>query len=481
MRPEFNLDIDWNMDGTYDSLDNGSMMNSLRIRRGKRNVIKPNGDGFEEDETGQMITSLVDLHDWYDPSVNADVGAGKYFRLRVNVPSGQTFDLIAGKLNEPVITEGRGVRRVQLNGDDGWNTLRDQTNRVNIELQENLYGDDAMNLLLDEIGWTSLWGRDLSGGVDLHQYWYADNKSAATALYDLAFSEMGKLWIAGDGKVTFRNRHFVDTSLFTITDDDVYLGSVKVLEPWDVVRNSIRVTAKRCDLQPAVELWKAIEIIRLNPGETRDDIFASYTYNGESVIATNIIPPVAGVDYIANTESDASGVNVTADFTITATPFSGAAKLSVQNTGSLAGYLILNRLRGDALTTKSETSEFNDSVSQGRYQIRSLDISYDWIQNINAARAIARHLKSTLAYPRKVISFQMADHPDKQFAMDLGKQVDVNFASKGIAGAYRIYYLEHQWADMAGLVTRSTFYAEPIESLDNYWILPAQIPFKVPF
>lgn len=476
------LDVDWNMDGTYDSLNNGDMMTSLRIRRGRRTVIKPNGDGFEEDEAGQMITSLVDLHDWYDPMVNTDLGAGKYFRLRVNTPSGETFTLITGKLSEPVVTEGRGKRRVQLSGSDGWDTLRDQTNRVNIALQEDLYGDEAMNLLLDQIGWTTLWGRDLSGGVDLHQYWYAQDKSAASALYDLAFSEMGNLWIAGDGKVTFRNRHFVDTSLFTITDNDVQLGSLKILEPWEVVRNSIRVTAKNRVLQPAVELWSSIEIIRLGPGEVRDDIFASYTYNGEGVIGTNIIAPVAGVDYVANTESDGSGVNITASFSVVATPFSSAAKLTVQNNhASYAGYLIVNKLRGDALTTRSETSEFNDSVSQGRYQIRSLDLTYEWIQNINAARAIARHLKNTLAYPQKIISFQLADNPDKQFAMDLGRQVDVNFESKGIVGTYRVYYLEHQWADAAGLVTRSTFYLEPVASLDNYWILPAQIPFKVPF
>jgi len=477
----FKLDIDWNMDGAYDSLNNGSMMTSLRIKRGKRYVIKPNGDGFEEDESGTMITSLVDLNDWYDTNINADIGAGKYFRLQVDAPSGATFDLITGKINEPVITEGRGTRRMQLNGEDGWSTLRDQTNRVNIELQEDLYGDDAMDLLLDAIGWPTLWGRDLSGGVDLHQYWYAVDKSAATALYDLAFSEMGKLWVAGDGMITFRNRHHVQPSLFTITDNDVYLGSVKVLEPWEVVRNAIRVTAREKEIQPVVELWRSIDIVRLTPGEVRDDIFASYTYNGESVFGTNIIQPVAGEDYVANTESDGSGVDITADFSVTATPFSTASKLTAENTGSTAGYLITNKLRGDALTTNSQTSEFNDSVSQGKYQIRSLDINYEWIQNVNAARAIARNLKNTLAYPKKYISFQLVDNPDKQFAMDLGKQVDVAITSKGITGTYRIYYLEHQWVDMAGLVTRSTFYLEPVESLDNYWILPARIPFKVPF
>lgn len=482
MRPVFTLDVDWNMDGTYDSLDNGRMMTSLRIRRGKRNMIRPSGDGFEEDEGGTMITSLVDLYDWYDPFANTDIGAGKYFRLRVQTPSGETFSLITGKINEPVISEGRGARRAQINGNDGWNTLRDQTNRVNIALQEDLYGDEAMDLLLDAIGWTTLWGRDLSGGVDLHQYWYATDKSAATALYDLAFSEMGKLWIAGDGKVTFRNRHFVDSSLFTITDNDVYLGSVKVLDPWEVVRNSIRVTAVNHEIQSVVQLWSSIEIIRLGAGEVRSDIFATYTYNGESVIGTNIIAPVAGVDYVANTESDGSGANVTANVSVTATPFSSAAKMTFQNNGAVIAYLIVNKLRGDALIANNESSESNDTTSQSRYQVRSLDVSYDWIGNVNMARAFARHLKDTLAYPAKVISFQLIDKPDKQFAMDLGKQVDVNIESKGIVGTYRVYYLEHEWTDAAGLATRSTFYLEPsVASLDNYWILPAQIPFKVPF
>lgn len=481
MASQFKLNIDWNMDGAYDAQDNGAFLDGLRMKRGKRYIIRPNGDGFEEEETGQMVSTLVDLNDWYDPFANPDIGAGKFFNLQVETPSSQMFDLISGKINEPVITEGRGTRRVQLVGEDGWSVLRDQKNRVNIALQQDIYGDEAMDLLLNVIGWPALWGRDLAGGVDLHQYWWADDKNAATALFDLAFSEMGKLWIAGNGALTFRNRHFVDTSLFTITDNDVYLGSVKVLEPWEVVRNSIRVTAKNRVIVPAVELWKSIDILRLTPGEIRSDIFAEFTYNGERVLGTNIIQPVAGVDFIANTNADGTGVNLTSFFSVTATPFSTAAKMTAQNNGSLAGYLLLNKLRGDALTTRSQTSEFNDMTSQGRYLIRSLDVAYEWIQNVNAARAIARHLKNTLAFPKKYISFQMADNPEKQFAMNLGAQVDVNIASKGISGIYRVYYFEHQWADKAGLVTRTNVVMEPVPALGDYWIVPHKVPMRVPF
>ena len=480
--PKFALEIDWDNDGFFDGRNDGLLLNSLRIKRGKRYIIRPSGEGFEEDETGQMIGTLLDIDDWYDPFVNTDIGAGKYFRLRVRTPSDQLFPIIAGKISEPVITEGRGVRRVQLMGDDGWGTLRDQRNRVNIALQEDIYGDTAMNLLLDAIGWPSTWGRDIDDGEDLHQYWWADNKSAATALFDLAYSEMGRLWIAGDGKITFRNRHYVDASLFTVTDDDVYLGSLKVLEPWDVVRNSIRVTAKQREVVPDVQLWQALDVLRLTAGEARSDIFAEFTYNANSVQATNIIQPVPYVDYEANTNTDGTGVDLTPFWSVIAYPFSTAANMVVANNGSLAGYLLMNKLRGDALTTQSQTTESNDTASQKLYGIRSLDLTYEWIQNMPAARAIARHLKNKLAFPKKYISFDIKDNPDKQFALNLGTQVDVNITSKGISGTYRVYYFEHQWADAAGLATRTTVVMEPVDvALGDYWIVPSQVPMKVPF
>jgi hypothetical protein len=480
-RPLFALEVDWDNDLFFDGQNDGLLMNSLRVRRGKRYVIRPNGDGFEEDETGKMVVTLLDVNNKYDPFVNTNIGAGKYFRLKVHTPGDQFMPLIAGKLNEPVIDEGRGIRRVQLIGEDGWNTLRDQNNRVNIKLQENIHGDEAMNFLLDTIGWTNLWGRELDRGVDLRRYWFADRKSAASALHDLAFSEMGKLFIAADGKLTFHNRHHIHTSAFTISDEDVFLGSLKVIEPWDVVRNSIRVTAKQREIQPTVELWRAIESIRLTPGEKRDDIFANYTFNGEDVLGTNIVQPVAGVDYLANTNADGTGVDITSDFEVSAYPFSTAAKMSIKHSGSLAGYLTLNRLRGDALTTNRETSEFNDSASQNIYQIRSLDIDYEWIGNIHAARAIARHLKDKLAFPRKHIGFQMRNNPEKQFALDLGVQVDVDIASRGISGIFKVYYLEHQWSDAAGMVTRTDVMLEPVEESGDYWVVPSQIPMRVPF
>jgi hypothetical protein len=397
----------------------------------------------------------------------------------VRTPSDQVFDLMAGTIGEPVIESGRGTPRVQLSGEDGWGLLRDQRNRVSVSFQQNIYGDDAMNLLLDKIGWPRAWGRDLAQGVDRHPFWWADDKSAAQALFDLAFSEMGKIWIAGDGSLTFRNRHFVDTSIFTITDDDVYLGSLKVLEPWDVVRNSIRVTATVPTLQEGIIVWQSLEVIRLTAGESYEK-FVDFTYNGSSVAVESLINPEAGFDYIANTNADGTGVNITAAISIDIDLFSTNGKMTVRNNGSQAGYILVPlTIRGNAMTSQQTTSEFESDASKQRYGTRSLDISYPWTHNENIARYIARRLRDRLSFPGKYLSFTMKANPDKQFAMDLGKQVDVSIVSKGISGTFRVYFVRGQWTDPAGLNTNTDVILEPVEDRGDVWTVPDTVPMVV--
>ncbi len=480
-RPRFALEVDWDQDGFFDGRNDGALMNSLRLKRGRRFVITPNGDAFEEDETGQLTATLVDEERWYDPYINVNIGAGRLFRLNVRTPSDQVFDLMAGVINAPIFAEERGVPKVQISGEDGWSLLRDQRSRVSIGLQENIYADEAMQLLLDKVGWPRTWARDFNGGVDLHQYWWADNNSAAKALFDLAFSEMGQVWIAGNGALTFRNRHLVDTSLFTISDADVFLGSLQTLQPWEVVRNSVRVTANPREQQTDVELWRSLDVIRLIAGETYEK-FVDFTYNNTSVPAITITQPLAGVDYVCNTNSDGTGVDITSSFSVDVYAFSTTGKVTIKNNGSSAGYVLYPlKIRGNALTVKSTTSEFENSASIDLYGTRSLDLNYEWIQNEKAAKAFARFLCTSLAYPKKHLKFQMVSNPDKQFALDLGSQVDVDIVSKGISGTYRVYYLQHQWVDRGGMVTRTDVQLEPIDSRSDYWILPKQIPMKVAF
>lgn len=478
-RPRFALEIDWNNDGYFDGRNDAVLANSLAWERGRRYVITPNGDGFEEDMTGKLIASLLDTGNWYDPFTNSDIGAGRLFRLHVRTPSDNYFDLMAGTIDEPVYQAGRGVPKVQINGNDGWGFLRDQRNRVNIDLQSNIYGNESMILLLDKIGWPRTWGHDLGQGIDQHPYWWADDKSAAKALHELAFSEMGKIYLAANGAMSFRNRHYVGTSIFTITDVDVHLGSIKVMEPWEVVRNSVRVEARPRTLQTGVELWRSIEAIRLVPGASYEK-FIDFTYLGESVPVQSVITPAAGVDYTANTQIDGSGIDMTASIGVAVDYFSTRGKLTLQNNGSQAAYVLVPfKIRGSGLTVSVNQFQFEDDASIKKDGVRSLDLSYEWVQNENVARYMARKLRDRLSTPKKHLEFEMRGNFDKQFALDLGTQVDVNITSKGISGTYRVYYLKSQWSDVAGISTRTQVLLEPVETAAGVWVVPTTVPMVV--
>lgn len=481
-RNRFALNIDWNNDGFFDGRNDAVFANALSWERGRRYVITSDGSGFEEEMTGKMLCTLLDSDGFYDPFGNTDIGAGRLFRLSVRTPSGTVHALMAGMLGEPGYTAGRGRARLQINGEDGWGFLRDQKNRANVELQQSIAGDTAMDYLLDSAGWPRTWGRDLGAGQDVHPYWWAENKSTAKAMHDLAFSELGRIWIAGNGAMAFRNRHVQDTSAFTITDDDVYLGSLRVVEPWDVVRNSVRVESIQRTQQSDIELWRSIEAIRLTPGATYEK-FIDFTYNGEAVPVVSLTAPEAGVDYTANTAIDGGGLDMTSSIGVTVEYFSTRGKLTLVNNGSNAGYVLVPFvIRGSGLVRTSNQVQYESDASIQKYGVRSLDISYEWIHNENVARYIARRLRDRLSTPKRYLEFEMRANvdPDKQFGLDLGTQVDVDIVSKGVSGTYRVMYLRGAWADAAGITSRLQVMLEPVEDvLADLWVVPTTVPMVV--
>lgn len=478
-RPRFTLEIDWDQDGFFDGRNDAIWANALAWERGRRFTITTNGDGFEEEMTGKLMATIVDTENWYDPYSNPLLGAGKLFRLKVHTPSDMYFDLMAGTINEPVYQTGRGVPRVQISGEDGWGFLRDQRNRATIDLQENIYADEAMHLLLDAVGWARAWGRDIGDGQDVHPFWWADDKSPSKALHELAFSEMGRVWMSANGSLAFRNRHVYEDPTITIRDAEVHYGSVKTLEPWDVVRNSVRVEARPRELVSNVELWRSIDAVRLVPGE-RYEKFVDFTYNGSAAPVKAITQPVAGSDYIANTQIDGSGVNITAAISATVDFFSTRGKLTLRNNGSQAGYVLVPlKIRGDALAMTTTSFESVDEESVRTYGTRSLDLQYEWVQNVNLARYMARKLMLRYAQPKKHLEFEIRANPDLQFALDLGTVFEADLTSQGIAGNYRVYALRSQWADKAGMSTRTVVQAEPVESPSGLWTVPGTVPVIV--
>jgi len=105
---------------------------------------------------------------------------------------------------------------------------------------------------------------------------------------------------------------------------------------------------------------------------------------------------------------------------------------------------------------------------------------YPWVDNTNYASYFARRLRSQYAPTQKHLAFAMKTTPDKQFALDLGTQVDVNLTTVGITGTYRVYYVRGQWTNAAGSNTLLEVQLEPVTTpAANLWTVPHTIPMVV--
>jgi hypothetical protein len=488
-KPRYGLDIDWDMDGQYDGRNDGMLVADFSVERGRRYYINNDGKGFEQEDTGRFSVQLVDEDRVYDPyntssPLYPNVGPGRFFRMRVRTETDNVYPLMAGTISEPVIAGSTYLPLVFIEGRDGWQYLRDQKARISLALQENIYADEAIQMILGTIGWPSTWGYDLDNGLNLQPFWWVDDESASAAMSELVFSELGRLWIAADGKLTFRNRHLVDTSVATITKEDIRTGTLRRREPWEVIRNSIRVTAKPRVEQATAELWRMSDVLRVLPGEAVDDVFAEFLFNSEKCPAKSVLQPVATTDYTANSNSDGSGTNLTANFTVTADVFSTGAKLIITNNSASVGYITFLRIRGNAIaSTNNVPIQADDVVSQQLHKAtRSFDLSTNWVQNTNAARSEASFLRSFLSASQKYLEFELLPNPDLQFSMDLGKQVDVYLPDDGIEGSFRVHYIYHKSIDRSLVAVRTTVMLEPFSQLtDEYWIVPHTVPMRVSY
>lgn len=239
-----------------------------------------------------------------------------------------------------------------------------------------------------------------------------------------------------------------------------------------MVRNSLRVNVYPPVLQTAVEVWKWQETpVQLAAGESRT-VWANFSYNNESVPVETLITPAAGTDYTANSASDGSGANLTANITVTVlSVFSGSAKLQLTNTGGSSAWITLMRTRADAITIPNETFvEAEDTTSISRYQRRTFELTSRFFQSSEAAQTLTDFMVSFLASPRMYVRGTISDNPSLQFGLDLGDAVELSIPEIGVYGVYRVAWIDHKNRNRSVSDFNTTFLFEPFFDLSgNYW------------
>jgi hypothetical protein len=473
--PKFALEVDWDANDLFSGARERDM-ESFSVTRGRQYTVSPNGERFEEEETGKFTAKFYDQNGRYDfynenSPLYGMLSGGKRFRMKVRTPEDAIHYVMSGVLDEPAAYTERGLNMATLTGVDGWGFLREQAESVTIPLQESIYAHEAMALILEKASWPPVWPVVLDDGSDLRNYYWVDQKSAARAIHELAGSELGTVCVQANGAMRFRARASSESDVIAITHDDCL--KVSRATPKDVIRNLIRVRTRPLSVQSQQVVWSLPGELEINPGGTVE-VWAEYEYNGQSAPVKNPVDPlVAGTDYEGWTGSGKTGSNVTSDISVSLYSFSTRAKLEVTNNGAVLAYVSL-KVRGEPIAAQNSAT-FENDIAESIRQFGARPFTLEIDQNLNKARQYASLLAGYLAGAKNFLIVDLMPNHRMQFGVDLGQVIRGNFPAYHIDKSYRVIRIEHR---NRGNLTQTRWWLEPYVRLFTGVQLPVQIPFQ---
>ncbi len=469
------VDVDWNGDGIYDGSNDGIYAVGFKSRRGRQTYLNidsdGNADGFEPVRVGTATLTLDNSTRRYDPyntssPLYPNVLPGRYIRIR-ELYNGTVNSIFHGKIRNITSLDNGTEQRVRLEIEDGLRLL--QSSDSNIAIQQNIDIDNAIQSILTDISWPSLFGTNLDDSSDVLSYWWSEDR-AANEIRKLVDAELGVFYAAADGSATFRSRHHTQAAVLTLTSSD-FLKEIDVPQPLEVIRNTVKIYAHPRVLRATAALWTLQDKPLIAAGGSIT-VWASYAYNNNPVPSINVVSPVATTDYTMNTADDGSGTNLTSSFSVTFYDFGKTGKIVITNNhATLAGYITLMKVRGDAIDAPDASLLIEeDSTSQGTYGKALLTLDNDWFQDTSLANDFAQWLISYMPNPQRFLTVRMEGRPDIQFTPDLFDLVNVTINRLSISGVnYRVAGIEHEWTSENGQATATTWILEPNPDLSTYW------------
>jgi hypothetical protein len=470
------IQIDWDGDGVYDPAENeNEYTTSLFLRRGRNEYIKVgsdgNAEGFEPTKIGTCTLVLDNSSRRFDPYNTAsdlypNILPGRFIRIQT-IYNGVTEPIFHGKIKNIIPIESGRVQQVRIECEDGQRLL--QSANVFAPIQQNIALDAAINDILDDSDYPTLYGRSIQEAADIVPYWWANDR-AMTEIQRLADAELGSFFVAADGKATFYSRRHSASPVLNLTSADL-LKDISIPQPWEVVRNSIRIFARPRVVRSNQILWTLADAPAISAGGTLD-VWATYQYNNISVPAVNTA--VSSSDYLMNTAADGSGSNVSSDFTVTLTDFGETGKISITNGGGATGYVTLLQVTGDAIDAPDPSLLIQeDTTSQGLYGRAVFTLDNPWLQSTSTANDFSIWLVSYLPTPQRFITVQVETRPDIQFTPDLFDVINLSIPRLGISQNFKIGGIEHRWINSNGQAVITTWNLEPFPDVSGYWIFDA--------
>ncbi|HEX2551626.1 MAG TPA: hypothetical protein VHK64_08535 [Nocardioidaceae bacterium] len=372
MAATYRLFVDWKGNGSF--VDAGDEVTArvldqrspLSVQYGRDQVRQ-----LSPTAPGQLNFLLNNISRDYSPENTSSplagyVTSGRHVQLVAYNGASNTV-LFDGYIDDFTIQPGINDRSVPVSCLDTLGRFKGV--QITTPLYQGLRTGDAVNLVLDAVGWPAA-ARDIDAGATYMPFWWLDNTDAFDALTNLCDSEGPPALVTIDaaGNVVFRDRHHRLTRAASLTSQATWRSSGTepcISDPltynhgWKEIINTVSmdVPIRQIDTDPTV-VWSAGGVVSVDPGGTVS------VSAGASSPFINAVTPVAGTDF--NLVSGAVTV--------------GLSQTSGQSTmitlTSVGGAVVQNlQLRAQAIQAPTVTVTVTDAQSVAKYGPKSLDQS----------------------------------------------------------------------------------------------------------
>jgi len=382
------VEVDWDNDGVYEGGDEDVTDDVLSVDTFAGRDLANQLTGKAVAGTLRMI--LDNQAGTYSPFNTSSPLTGNLLprrpvRVRITTPVART--LWAGFIDQirPIV-QADHLNLVEITALGSLSALSETD--VRVEMQTSvLTGSGAIAEILDQIDWPAA-DRDLDAGQTTMDRWFTDTLRALTAAREVEATEAGFLRETPDGDIAFEGRqhrlaepHTIAQAAFTDAAGAAlnYLG-IQEIDSSSLIFNDFRSSVRKFTVGALAVLWTDPECDtsgdapEISPGQSITR-WAGYPNPASATDAVGVdawTTPVVTTDYTANSASNGTGSDLSADVGIAVSKFSNAMKITVTNNGSTSMFITLLQARGTPVTISDPTTVFaEDATSQTRHGVRT--------------------------------------------------------------------------------------------------------------
>jgi hypothetical protein len=446
---EWYLGVDWNNDTVY--TDESARLKHVKTSRGRKFYLRSDNQGFYMPRVGNMTVKLVNTDQRFNPYLHPEITTGAPFILQTSY-AGTDYDVLTGRVADIQPSKSAGLDIATLTGVDGMRYL--ERAKATTALHAGCYIHEAIQDVLAASSWPG--GSAIDTVTDPLAYHWASGNTAFNEIEKLVDASLGAFFIAGDGRAKYYSRSRARVPVQTLSETTVMRDTIRLPQPWEIVRNDITLKVYTRTLQVSGDLWTLTDKPQVRTGRSLT-VWGQYSFGNERCPATGVINPTTPTDWLINTQADGGGVNLSPWCTVTPSIFGDTIKLVIVNGSAFDGYVTLLKVRGQALTTEITVLNKAAATPDSMFTIDN-----PWLQDVVLSNDILTMLYNFLVAPRAYPECNiLRGQPALQFTPDLFDIVTLTFPTYSVADDYQVSDIAHSWIDSYGRVVDTHMCFEP--------------------